>query len=165
VEGNAGLYSEYNYSIFDRSGLFNDIDVATRTCSADGCGSSSNCSDYWYKFTVPNDATGIKIEGNDEYGSLSVNNSTQVVGVYRAPLGCNGSLNRLNCDAGGLTTDVEFDIAVSPGEVLYLQVFDDASPTPINFTKFGLCISKYCGPKNTCTTSPNLNYGCSTMLE
>ncbi|MCZ2393034.1 MAG: T9SS type A sorting domain-containing protein [Chitinophagales bacterium] len=133
------------------------IDCANRSSYGLSCGGMTNCSDYWYKFTVPSDSEGgVKIQGDDEYGAAGVNNSKLVVGAYRGNP-CTGQLQFLGCDNGGLGKDVEFDIAASPGETIFLQVFNEGTPNPTRPT-FGLCISTHCEPKSTCPTLPTLEY-------
>ncbi|MCO5231413.1 MAG: T9SS type A sorting domain-containing protein [Chitinophagales bacterium] len=133
------------------------IDCANRSSVGLSCGSITNCSDYWYKFTVPSDAEGgVKIQGDDEFGAGGVNNSKQVIGAYRGNP-CTGQLQFLGCDYGGLGKDIEFDIAASPGETIYLQVFNDNAPNPSRPT-YGLCISTHCEPKIACSSVPTLEY-------
>jgi hypothetical protein len=144
-------YYTANYSILDAA---TDIDRATRTVTALGCNGETNCNDYWFKFTVPLDATGIRIQGNDEYpvGSFT-NNSHQNIGVYRALNDCGGTLQRINCDDGGLGSDVDLSLAAFPGETLYIQVFNENAPTSPSNTAFGFCVSVDCPAKTAC--SPN----------
>ncbi len=129
------------------------IDCATRSPFGSPCGGMNNCSDYWYKFTVPMDSEGgVRIQGNDEYGASNGNNSTQVVAAYRGDP-CTGQLQYLGCDYGGssiLDKDVEFDIAAIPGETIYIQVFNDDAPSNPNYSTFGLCLSTRCEPKTDC---------------
>lgn len=144
-----------NYSIFDSSP---DIDCARRSTVGMSCGSRTNCSDYWFKFTVPMDSEGgIKIQGDDEYGFAGANSSTLVVGAYRGNP-CTGEMQFLGCDYGGLTRDVEFDIAAIPGETIYLQVFNDNGAASPSYPNFGLCVSTKCAPKNVCSSVVSLDY-------
>lgn len=151
-----GQYYTNNYSVLDAAV---DIDRATRSVQALGCNGENNCNDYWFKFTVPLDATGIRIQGNDEYPApYLVNNSHQNIGVYRATGGCGGTLQRINCGDGGVFGDVDYTLAAFPGETLYLQVFNENAPTSPSNTGFGFCISVDCPAKTACTAN-NLIYG------
>ncbi|HUH75687.1 MAG TPA: T9SS type A sorting domain-containing protein [Chitinophagales bacterium] len=143
------------YTIFDGSP---DIDCATRSPYGLSCGSRTNCSDYWFQFTVPDDSEGgVKIQGNDEFGISGANNSTLVIGAYRGNP-CTGQLQFLGCDHGGFGRNVEFDIAAIPGEQIYLQVFNDAGAANPTYPNFGMCISTQCAPKSTCSVMPSLEY-------
>jgi hypothetical protein len=150
-----GEYYTNSYSVVD---LAVDIDQATKTATAVGCDGELNCNDYWFKFTVPSTATGIRIQGNDEYGALSSNNSDEHIAVYRAPAGCGGTLQQVNCGSGGSFGDVDMTVAAFPGEVLYIQVFDADAPTAPDRTSFGFCISIDCPAKDDCSISANLSY-------
>ncbi len=123
------------------------IDCAGRSQYGLSCGSRTNCSDYWFKFTVPMDSEGgIKIQGDDEHGG----SHTMVVGAYRGnPCDPNHPMQFLGCDAGGTFDDVEFDIAAIPGETIYLQVFNDGT-LPVSNPTFALCVSTRCEPKTAC---------------
>jgi hypothetical protein len=135
------------------------VDQATKTATAVGCDGSLNCNDYWYKFTVPLTATGIRIQGNDEYAATpGINNSTQNIGIYRAPTGCSGPLQRVNCDHGGSGRDVDMTLAAYPGETLYMQVFDANAPANPTYNTFGFCLSVDCPAKTACQAN-NLSYG------
>ncbi|QQR98040.1 MAG: T9SS type A sorting domain-containing protein [Sphingobacteriales bacterium] len=136
-----------------------DIDQATKTATAIGCNGESNCNDYWFKFTVPLSATGIRIQGNDEYSSIAgINNSDQHIGIYRAPSGCSGVLQQVNCGSGGFGNDVDMTVAAFPGETLYLQVFNADAPTNPNDVTFGFCLSVDCPAKLPCSTSSSIGY-------
>ncbi|MBK9329587.1 MAG: T9SS type A sorting domain-containing protein [Sphingobacteriales bacterium] len=151
-----GQYYTANYSILDAA---TDIDRATRSVTALGCNGELNCNDYWFKFTVPLDATGIRIQGNDEYpvGSL-FNNSHEHIGIYRSiGGGCGGTLQRINCDDGGLGGDVDLSLAAFPGETLFVQVFNENAPASPANSAFGFCISVDCPAKTACTAN-NLVY-------
>ncbi|HUM51009.1 MAG TPA: T9SS type A sorting domain-containing protein [Chitinophagales bacterium] len=150
-----GQYYTNNYSI-DNS-VSPNVDNATRTQTAIGCNGDYNCNDYWFKFTVPLDATGIRIQGNDEYPG-PLNNSVENIGIFRATGGCSGTLQQINCGSGGLTADVDYTLAAFPGETLYVQVFNENAPTNPSNTGFGFCISVDCPPKTTCGTN-SLTYG------
>jgi hypothetical protein len=151
-----GQYYANSYSILDAA---IDIDRATRSLQAVGCNGESNCNDYWFKFTVPLDATGVRIQGNDEYPlPTPINNSHQHIGVYRAVAGCSGTLQQINCGDGGFGSDVDFSIAAYPGETLYLQVFNENAPTAPTNPTFGFCISVDCPAKETCIPN-NIVYG------
>jgi len=150
-----GQYYTNNYSILDASV---DIDRATRTVGAVGCNGEYNCNDYWFKFTVPLDATGIRIQGNDEYGPGTTNNSHEHIGVYRATGGCGGTLQQVNCDDGGFSGDADMSLAAFPGETLYVQVFNENAPASPSSTAFGYCISVDCPAKTACTPN-NIIYG------
>jgi hypothetical protein len=143
-----GQYYTNIYSI-DNS-ISPNVDNATRTATAIGCNGEYNCNDYWFKFTVPLTASGIRIQGNDEYGSSGINNSHEHIAIYRAIGGCGGTLQQINCGDGGLTSDVDFTLAAFPGETLYLQVFNENAPTSISTPAFGFCISEDCPAKTTC---------------
>ncbi|MCB0507621.1 MAG: T9SS type A sorting domain-containing protein [Bacteroidetes bacterium] len=149
-------YYNNNYSILNAA---TDVDEATRSVQAFGCNGESNCNDYWFKFTVPLDATGIRIQGNDEYpiGAIT-NNSHQHIGIYRATGGCGGTLQQINCDDGGFGNDVDFSLAAYPGETLYVQVFDENAPASPTNPTFGFCISVDCPPKQNCAPN-NIVYG------
>ncbi|HQD13439.1 MAG TPA: hypothetical protein PLW43_10875, partial [Chitinophagales bacterium] len=151
-----GQYYANSYSILDAA---IDIDRATRSLQAVGCNGESNCNDYWFKFTVPLDATGVRIQGNDEYPlPTPINNSHQHIGVYRAVAGCSGTLQQINCGDGGFGSDVDFSLAAYPGETLYLQVFNENAPTAPTNPTFGFCISVDCPAKQTCIPN-NIVYG------
>ncbi len=150
-----GQYYTNNYSILNAA---IDIDRATRTTAAIGCNGEYNCNDYWFKFTVPLDATGIRVQGNDEYGSLGVNNSHENIGIYRSIGGCGGTLQRINCGDGGIFGDIDYTLAVFSGETLYVQVFNENAPTSPSTTAFGYCLSVDCPAKSTCTPN-NIIYG------
>ncbi len=141
-------YYATTYSIFNGSP---DIDCATRSPYGLSCGSRTNCSDYWFQFTVPAESEGgVKIQGEDEYGVGGTgNNSTLVIGAYRGNP-CTGQLQFLGCDYGGFGRDVEFDIAAIPGEQIFLQVFNDAGAASPTYPNFGMCVSTQCAPKTVC---------------
>ncbi|HRH58671.1 MAG TPA: hypothetical protein PLS10_13550, partial [Chitinophagales bacterium] len=151
-----GQYYTNNYSILDAA---IDIDRATRTVTAVGCNGEYNCNDYWFKFTVPLDATGIRIQGNDEYPApYLVNNSHEHIGVYRATSGCGSTLQQINCDDGGVFGDADMSFAAFPGETLYIQVFNENAPASPTSPTFGYCISVDCPAKTACTAN-NIVYG------
>ncbi|MFN8294563.1 MAG: hypothetical protein U0T69_00095 [Chitinophagales bacterium] len=151
-----GQYYTNNYSILDAA---IDIDRATRTVTAVGCNGEYNCNDYWFKFTVPLDATGIRIQGNDEYPApYLVNNSHEHIGVYRATAGCGSTLQQINCDDGGVFGDADMSFAAFPGETLYIQVFNENAPASPTSPTFGYCISVDCPAKTACTAN-NIVYG------
>jgi hypothetical protein len=144
------------YSILDAA---IDVDRATRSVQAIGCNGESNCNDYWFKFDVPLDATGIRIQGNDEYPIGSVtNNSHEHIAIYRTIGGCGGTLQQINCADGGFGNDVDYSLAAFPGETLYVQVFNENAPTSPSNPTFGFCVSVDCPPKQTCTPN-NIVYG------
>lgn len=146
---NDNQYYTNTYSI--NTSVSPNIDNATRTATAIGCNGEMNCNDYWFKFTVPLDATGIRVQGNDEYpvGSLT-NNSHEHIAIYRATGGCGSTLQQINCDDGGLGSDVDFTLAAYPGETLYLQVFDENAPASSSNNAFGYCLSVDCPAKTVC---------------
>jgi|GEM_PF-3240263 len=153
--GNTSEFFASGYSIFNGSP---DVDCASRSPYGLSCGSRTNCSDYWFQFTVPMDSEGgIKIQGEDDYGSLGTPNSTLVIGAYRGDP-CTGQMQFLGCDYGGLGRDPEFDIAAAPGETIYLQVFNDNEPASPSNPTFGLCVSTQCAPKSVCPTVVSLEY-------
>ena len=144
------------YSILSASP---NVDKATRSIQAVGCNGVSNCNDYWFKFTVPLDATGIRIQGNDEYPApYIINNSHEHIAVYRAVGGCGGTLQQINCGDGGIGKDVDFSLAAFPGETLYLQVFNENAPASPASPAFGFCVSVDCPSKSTCAVN-NIAYG------
>lgn len=157
---NGNPYYQSTYSIFDTSP--EDVDRATSSALGQSCGSRQNCSDYWYKFTVPMDSDGgIKIQGEDDWGAGGTANSTQVVAAYRV-IGnpCSGgTLQLIKCDYGGTGRDSEFDFGASPGEQIYIQVFDSDEPAAPSNPQFGLCVSTRCPPKSTCTLVNTIEYG------
>lgn len=123
---------QYSTGTWDQENYFKP----TRSVDEISCG--SNCGEIWYQFTVP--ATGfVKIEGNDDLGLLGVNNSELVIAAYR---GTCGSLTLIECDNGGFNKDVDYSIAGTPGETIYLQVFDDGGDA-IN-EDFEICVSERC---------------------
>lgn len=153
--GSKAEFYATTYSIYNGSP---DIDCATRSPYGLSCGSKTNCSDYWFQFTVPEDSEGgVKIQGEDEYGASGITNSTLVIGAYRGNP-CTGQLQFLGCDYGGAGRDVEFDIAAIPGEQIYLQVFNDAGTASPTYPNFGMCISTQCAPKAVCSAVPTLEY-------
>lgn len=153
--GSKAEFYATTYSIYNGSP---DIDCATRSPYGLSCGSKTNCSDYWFQFTVPEDSEGgVKIQGEDEYGASGITNSTLVIGAYRGNP-CTGQLQFLGCDYGGAGRDVEFDIAAIPGEQIYLQVFNDAGASSPTYPNFGMCISTQCAPKAVCSAVPTLEY-------
>jgi hypothetical protein len=153
-------FIDFQYTISPSGNGTPRIDCATRSGIGTGCKGSVNCSDYWYQFTVPSDNPGgIKIQGEDEYGSAGLNSSNLVITAYRGNPCVPGGLIQLNCDDGGITDDANFDIAVIPGETIYLQVSNKNEPSSAATPGFGLCISQQCAPKSNCTSTPNLGYG------
>ena len=110
--------------------------LPTRTVDEIAC--AANCGETWYRFTMP--ATGFaKIEGDDEYGTLGTTNSDLVVAAYRG--GC-GSLALIECGVGGAGADVDFSVSGTPGETIWLQVFDGDGDEQDR--DFGLCVSERC---------------------
>ncbi|HNE85867.1 MAG TPA: T9SS type A sorting domain-containing protein, partial [Chitinophagales bacterium] len=151
-----GQYYTETYSIAD---LGIDIDQATKTATAIGCNGELNCNDYWFKFTVPLDASGIRIQGNDEYAATpGFNNSDEHIGIYRAPSGCGGALQQINCGSGGFNNNVDMTVAAYPGETLYLQVFDANAPANPSRTTFGFCLSVDCKAKLPCNSTADIGY-------
>jgi hypothetical protein len=105
-------------------------------------GCTADCGDIWYKFTMPpacgnNTQSFVKVEGNDEMGALGVNNSQLAIAAYR---GTCASMSYIKCSTGGVGVDPDFSISGTPGETIYLQVWD------LNGDDFGkdfqLCISE-----------------------
>lgn len=87
---------------------------------------SGNCGDIWYKFTMPTacgNATQsfVKIEGNDDLGFAGLNNSQLAITAYR---GNCGTLEFIKCSTGGSGADPDFSITGTPGETIFLQVWD-----------------------------------------
>ncbi|MEZ4979150.1 MAG: T9SS type A sorting domain-containing protein [Chitinophagales bacterium] len=110
--------------------------LPTRSIEDISCG--SNCGEIWYSFQMP--ASGFaKIEGDDDFGFAGSNNSELVIAAYR---GTCGSLSLIECDRGGFNQDADFSITGTPGEVIYLQVFDDGGDD--NNEAFALCVSERC---------------------
>ena len=107
------------------------------------CG--DNCGDTWYCFTMPASGSAL-VEGNDEYGPLGITNSEVTIIAYR---GTCSSLTPIDCDQGGFLSDPGFYVSGTPGEKIWLQVFDDGGD---DFGEtFGLCVSDRCGSDNCLT--------------
>jgi hypothetical protein len=105
-------------------------------------GCSDNCGDIWYKFTMPaacgnNTQSFVKIEGNDELGTLGITNSDMAIAAYR---GSCASLTYIKCSTGGLGNDPDFSLSGTPGETIYLQVWDMNGDD--HNENFQICISE-----------------------
>jgi hypothetical protein len=128
-----------------------NIDRATQSAQGSPC-NGPNCSDYWFKITVPNDAYGIRVQGDEQNENLL--NHTQNVTVYRPSSTCSGAMSQIGCGTGGFTSDVDFSVAASPGETLYISVNNSAGTMGTNpvsaANNFGLCLSPVCPPKPNC---------------
>ncbi|MDB5226915.1 MAG: C-terminal target protein [Bacteroidota bacterium] len=127
-----------------------NIDRATRSSQGGPC-NGLNCSDYWFKFTVPNDAYGIRVQGDEQNESV---NHTENVTIYRPSGNCSGTMNEVSCGSGGFFGDVDYSIAAAPGETLYLSVHNSAgvmgTAPATSANNFGLCLSPVCPAKPTC---------------
>jgi hypothetical protein len=128
-----------------------NIDRATQSAQGSPC-NGPNCSDYWFKITVPSDAYGIRVQGDEQNENLL--NHTQNVTVYRPSSTCSGTMSQIGCGTGGFTNDVDFSVAASPGETLYISVNNSAGTMGTNpataANNFGLCLSPVCPPKPNC---------------
>jgi large repetitive protein len=125
---------QYSTGIWD----LRNYGKATRTFNSPvSCG--LNCGDTWYKFTMP--ASGfVKIEGDDEFGILGINNSNLVIVAYK---GNCGSLSLAQCDNGGFNKDPDYSITGTPGETIYLQVYS-LNGNSDDGKDFAICISERC---------------------
>lgn len=123
-------------------GSWTTFNYGDPTWSRNPGGCTADCGDIWYKFTMPaacgnNTQSFVKIEGNDEMGTLGVTNSNLAVAAYR---GTCGALTYIKCNTGGSGGDPDFSISGTPGETIYLQVWDQNGD---DFGKdFQLCISE-----------------------
>jgi hypothetical protein len=144
----------------DQTGIYSisgSFDLATRTDGVVGCNGSLSCNDYWYKFTVPLSATGIRIQGNDEHGLTPlINSSTLNIGAYRGS--CNGGLTPITCGTGGTGNDIDFTIATFPGETIYLQMFNSGNPASTSYPNYSFCLSVDCPAKLPCHPTVDLGY-------
>jgi len=107
---------------------------------------TANCGDIWYKFQMPaacgnNTKSFVKIEGNDELGTLSTTNSNLAIAAYNAgATGACATSTYLKCSTGGSGADPDFSITGSPGDWIYLQVWDQNGN---DFSKdFQICVSE-----------------------
>lgn len=108
------------------SGTWATKNYGDPTWSRQPGGCTADCGDIWYKFTMPaacgnNTQSFVKIEGNDELGTLGITNSDLAIAAYR---GSCGSLSYIKCSTGGSGADPDFSITGTPGETIYLQVWD-----------------------------------------
>lgn len=123
-------------------GSWSTMNYGDPTWSRNPGGCTANCGDIWYKFTMPaacgnNTMSFVKIEGNDELGALGTTNSNLAIAAYR---GTCGSLTYIKCNTGGSGQDPDFSLSGTPGETIYLQVWDQNGD---DFGKnFQLCISE-----------------------
>ncbi|MEM7106044.1 MAG: hypothetical protein AAF502_23130, partial [Bacteroidota bacterium] len=120
-----------------------------------GCG-GSNCGDTWYQFTVPPSGLAL-VEGNDDaVGGILGDYSTLTVIAYT---GTCGNLTPQECETGGFGDDVSFEIAGTPGETIWLQVFNDGGLD--HDEDFEICVSERCGADNcdnAIVMQPNVAY-------
>lgn len=131
-------------SCLNASGTFSNLNYGYPTITynpafAQGCG--GNCGATWYQFTMPASGNAV-IEGNDDNigGGVIGDFSDLVVAAYS---GTCGNLTPLDCDQGGLTSDVSFQVAAAPGTTIWLQVFNDDGDD--EGEDYQLCISEGCG--------------------
>lgn len=133
----SGAWNVFNYG---------DPTVSLNNSFTQGCG--ANCGDIWYSFTMP--ASGnVLLEGNDDYGTLGLNNSELTVAAYEGPC---SALTPVTCDQGGFLDDPQYYVTGTPGQTYYLQVFDDGGDD-IN-EDFGLCLTDRCGSDDCNTATP-----------
>ncbi len=133
--------AEYATSCFHGGRAFDVESYGDATWSGDGvdCGGEKNCGETWYRFTMP--STGyVKIEGEDEYGILGINNSTLNIGAYYGT--CGGSLTSIQCESGGSGQDIEYSITRPAGSTVYLSVFN-SDGTDMS-EDFGICLIEQC---------------------
>lgn len=128
-------------SCFAGTGNFSTLNYGQPTISPNtgfaSCG--QNCGDTWYSFTMPGSGLAL-IEGDDDAIMPGFNFSDLSVAAYT---GSCGSLNAINCQVGGLTSDVNYQVSAPPGTTVYVQVFNQGADD--NNENFQLCISQSCG--------------------
>ncbi len=131
-------------SCLNANGTFSNLNYGYPTITynpafAQGCG--GNCGATWYQFTMPASGNAV-IEGNDDNigGGVIGDFSELIVAAYTGS--CN-NLTPLDCDQGGLTNDVSFQVAAAPGTTIWLQVFSDDGDD--QGEDYQLCISEGCG--------------------
>lgn len=131
-------------SCLNASGTFTNLNYGYPTITynpafAQGCG--GNCGATWYQFTMPASGNAV-IEGNDDNigGGIIGDFSDLVVAAYTGT--CN-NLTPIDCDQGGFTSDVSFQVAAAPGTTIWLQVFNDDGDD--EGEEYQLCISEGCG--------------------
>lgn len=126
----SGSFGQYNYGF---------PTITYNPAFAQNCG--GNCGDTWYQFTMPASGNAV-IEGNDDNigGGVIGDFSDLTVVAYT---GSCGNLTPIDCDQGGLTSDVSFQVAAAPGTTIWLQVFNDDGDD--DGEDFQLCISEGCG--------------------
>jgi len=127
----AGVFTQNNYQ---------QPTISYNPAFAQGCG--GNCGDTWYQFTMPYTGSAV-IEGNDELGPLSTTNSELTVVAYT---GTCGSLTPMDCEQGGIGSDVGFNVAGTPGQTVWVQVFDDEGDDENE--NYEICVSIGCGFDN-----------------
>lgn len=129
LNGN-GTFSQFNYGY---------PTITYNPAYAQGCG--GNCGDTWYQFTMPASGNAI-VEGNDDNigGGLLGDFSDLTVVAYT---GNCGNLTPIDCDQGGLTDNVSFQVSAAPGTTIWLQVFNDDGDD--DGEEYQLCISEGCG--------------------
>ncbi|MGH1337714.1 MAG: T9SS type B sorting domain-containing protein [Aureispira sp.] len=131
-------------SCLNGAGSFSNLNYGYPTITynpafAQGCG--GNCGATWYQFTMPASGNAV-IEGSDDNigGGIIGDFSDLVVAAYSGS--CN-NLTPIDCDQGGLTSDVSFQVAAAPGTTIWLQVFNDDGED--EGEEYQLCISEGCG--------------------
>lgn len=117
------------------------------------CNTTDNCGDIWYKFTMPNDAcmlgSVVAVQGYSNQAAVGAqyHNDLKVIAYRGAP----GSLTPIDCanaDDNALTLDYfHFEVAGTPGETIYLQVFDQNYNDTDNDDEedFFICVGKRYG--------------------
>ncbi|MEM0996612.1 MAG: T9SS type A sorting domain-containing protein [Bacteroidota bacterium] len=131
-----------NWNVFN----YGNPTVSLNNAFTQSCG--DNCGDVWFCFTMPPSGT-VLLEGNDEYGFLNFNNSQLTVAAYTGPC---SNLQPIQCDQGGLFDDPQYYIQGTPGDKIYLQVFDDGG-NDLN-ENFGLCLTDRCGADSCQNATP-----------
>lgn len=140
-----------------------------------GCNTIDNCGDIWYRFTMPNETcmygSVVTIQGHsDRIGGLTGDYNDLKVIAYRTSDGtCNGTLVPIDCgnsDDNVVTNDYfHYEISGTPGEVIFLQVFDMNFNDEDNDDEedFELCVSKRFGVDDCHTLKdadiPFMDYG------
>lgn len=138
------MLSVQSESCINANGTFSQLNYGLPTITynpayAQGCG--GNCGDTWYQFTMPASGNAV-IEGNDDNvgGGILGDFSELTVVAYS---GTCGNLTPIDCDQGGFTSDVSFQIAATPGSTVWLQVFNEDGDD--DGEDYELCISEGCG--------------------
>ncbi|MGK0387389.1 MAG: gliding motility-associated-like protein [Maribacter sp.] len=107
------------------------------------CNPNGNCGDTWYSFTLPFSGT-VLIEGEDDNGSVLGTDSDLTVIAYTG--NCVDGLIALDCEMGGTSADISYEVEAEPGSTVYLQVFNGGGDD--HGESFALCISEQCGADN-----------------